>query len=234
MNTVHRPVPPPPGPPYRPDRVWYAAYGSNTDPARLRAYLAGGRPAGAARTHPGCREHTPPERSVPVELPGTLYFATESPVWTGGRAFLDPAPAPGAHPAGPVWACAHLITARQFSDIAAQEMYRPPGTDLDLTAVLRDGRDTLGPGRYETLVCPGGLDGIPVLTFTAPWRHAGVPVTAPSAAYLRHLAAGLLTARAWDLPAIARYLSRAPGAAGTWTPDRIEQLMTETEGTAGS
>ncbi|MGX2995866.1 histone deacetylase [Streptomyces sp. JNUCC 64] len=200
-------------------RVWYASYGSNMDTGRLAHYLRGGRPPGAARECPGCRDPSPPERSVPVLLPGGLYFATESPLWTGGRAFYDP-DAPTV-----LRARAHLVTARQFSDIVAQEMYRRPGTDLDLSAVLRDGRAALGSGRYETLVCPGALEGLPVLTFTAPWRAEDVEVTTPAAAYLRHLARGLLDTGAWDAADVARYLARAPGAAGHWTPRTVSELI---------
>ncbi|MFF8959094.1 histone deacetylase [Streptomyces sp. NPDC014894] len=189
------------------------------DERRLRYYIAGGTPPGSNRTYPGCRDGSPPERSVAVELPGTLYFATRSPVWTGGRGFYDP------DAGGQVLARAHLITARQFSDIAAQEMYRTPGPDLDLGTVLDEGRDVLGPGRYETLVCPGFLDGLPVVTFTAPWRMTDVAWVKPSAVYLRHLASGLLSAGVWDAGDIARYLSGAPGAAGAWTPDETARLM---------
>ncbi|WP_435177217.1 histone deacetylase [Actinacidiphila sp. bgisy145] len=191
--------------------VWYVSYGSNTHLARLHRYLAGGRPAGGAREYPGCRDATPPARSVPWELPGTMYFATHSPVWGGGRAFYDPA-APGR-----VLARAHLVTVGQFSDIAAQEMYAAPGRDLDLTRVLATGRDRLGPGRYETLVRAGSLDGVPLLTFTAPWAMAEVPWTVPSAAYLDHLAAGLREAGGWRDADIAHYLAGRPGAAGHWT-----------------
>lgn len=191
--------------------VWYVSYGSNTHLARLARYLDGGRPAGGARDYPGCRDATPPARSVPWELPGTVYFATHSPVWGGGRAFYDP-DAPGR-----ALARAHLLTAAQFSDIAAQEMYAEPGRDLDLTEVLATGRSRLGPGRYETLVRVGSLDGVPLLTFTAPWGMAEVPWTVPSAAYLDHLAAGLREAGGWRDADIARYLAGRPGAAGHWT-----------------
>ncbi|MYS64288.1 histone deacetylase [Streptomyces sp. SID5473] len=186
----------------------------------MRAYLLGGRPAGAARPTPGCRDPRPPERSIPLELPGRLHFATRSPVWSGGRAFWDP------DAGGTTWARAYLITLGQFSDIAAQEMYRTPGpgTDLDPAGALADGRAALGPGRYETLVCPGFVGGLPVLTFTAPWRCGEVPGVCPSAAYLRHLAAGLLDAGAWEASTVARYLAAAPGAEG-WTPERVAELM---------
>ncbi|WP_329278098.1 histone deacetylase [Streptomyces sp. NBC_00691] len=197
-------------------RVWYAAYGSNMHAERLRRYLAGGRPDPGARELPGCRDPRGPDRSVPVELDGQVYFAAESAVWTGGLAFYDP------DTDGTAWGVAHLLTAGQFSDIAAQEMYRRPGTDLDLAEVLATGRCEVGPGRYETLVCPGHIDRIPVLTFTAPWPMPPADgLRPPSAAYLRHLAAGLHEAGAWRPAAVADYLASRPGAAGHWTPEDV-------------
>ncbi len=203
----------------RPDRVWYAAYGSNTDLDRLAFYLRGGRPPGAARACPGCRDPRMPSRSVPVELAGVLYFATESPVWGGGRAFYDP------RADGRVLARAHLLSAGQFSDIAAQEMYRAAGVDLDLGAVLTDGRAVLGEGHHETLVCAGQIDGVPLLTFTAPWGVRDVRWVAPSAAYLRLLAVGLLAAGAWDTEAVAEYLAACPGATGHWSEQAVRELL---------
>ncbi|MGW0389475.1 histone deacetylase [Streptomyces sp. NPDC003042] len=203
-----------------PELVWYASYGSNMHMDRLSFYLAGGTPPGAFRSYPGCRDHRAPARSLPVELPGRLYFATESTVWTGGRGFYDPA-VPGR-----TRGRAHLVTAQQFSDIAAQEMYREPGTDVDLRAVLRSGRDELGPGRYETLICSGVLEGVPVLTFTAPWAMREVDWVKPSAAYVKYLAAGLLESGPWDERSIAGYLAQCPGAAGHWSADEIVDLLT--------
>ncbi|MEV6732706.1 MULTISPECIES: histone deacetylase [unclassified Streptomyces] len=202
-----------------PERVWYASYGSNMHMDRLAAYIAGGTPAGAARTYPGCRDRRAPERSLAVELQGRLYFATESAVWGGGRGLYDPT-APG-------WmrGRAHLVTVGQVSDIAAQEMGDEPGTDLDLTAALRHGRDELGPGRYETLICPGTIEDIPVLTFTAPWTLGEVDVLPPSAVYLRYLAGGLLESGPWEEQDIAEYLAACPGAAGHWTPEQVRELL---------
>ncbi|TDC61801.1 histone deacetylase [Streptomyces hainanensis] len=205
-----------------PSRVWYAAYGSNMSSARLGQYLRGGAAPGAARAHPGCRDPRPPERSVPVTLPGLLYFATESPVWGGGRAFYDPDRADEETPAR-----AHLLTAGQFSDIAAQEMGREPGTDLDLAPVRRAGaRLRLGPGRYETLLCVAELDGLPVLTFTAPWGSGDVAWRAPSAGYLRQLGAGLIEGRGWTAARAARYLASRPGARGQWAAPEVRALLT--------
>ncbi|MFF4182824.1 histone deacetylase [Streptomyces sp. NPDC001691] len=188
---------------------------------RLAHYIEGGRPPGAARSYPGCRDRRPPAVSVPVELRGALYFATRSSVWGGGRAFYDP----GAD--GRVFARAHLVSAGQFADIAAQEMYREPGDDLDLGEVLSTGRAVLGEGRYETLVCAGRHEGLPVLTFTAPWHLHEVTGLAPSAAYLRHLAKGLLETGHWDMREVTSYLAACPGATGLWSERAITELLAE-------
>ncbi|MFF4604746.1 histone deacetylase [Streptomyces sp. NPDC001339] len=218
--------------PGRTGRLWYAAYGSNMDPDRLACYLAGGRPGGGRRDCPGCRDASPPAHTVPVMLPGLLYFATESQIWTGGRAFYDPGRGrPGATEPCEIPAHAYLLTLSQFSDIAAQEMYRAPGEDLDLAEVLAHGRARLGPGCYETLVCTGLLDGHPVLTFTAPWSSTDgtVGLNPPAAAYLRHIAAGIVAAHGWSPHRAAAYLADCPGARGHWTAARIAALV----GTAG-
>lgn len=199
--------------------VWYASYGSNMHGDRFRCYLSGGIPEGGAIDLPGCRDHTAPLRSVPRLLPGILYFATESLTWTGGRAFYNP------DGPGETAVRAYLITAAQFADIVAQEMYRPPGVDIDLTEVVESGRVALGPGRYETLVRAGTLDGHPILTCTAPGRYTALPGNPPAAAYLRHLAAGLSESHRWPLERIAGYLATRPGADLRWTPESIVAVL---------
>ena len=200
--------------------VWYVSYGSNMCSSRLGYYLAGGTLPGTARTYAGCRDPRPPRRTSPATLPGTVYFALESTVWTGGTAFYDPT-APGSTAAR-----AYLLTAGQFADVVSQEMRRTPGEDLDLSPVLATGRAQLGPGRYETLVLAGHRDGCPLLTFTAPWGLADVRPAAPAAAYLTTLAAGLREAHGWTARQTAEYLAALPGARGAWRLREIEQLVT--------
>ncbi|WP_369183649.1 histone deacetylase [Streptomyces sp. Y1] len=187
---------------------------------RLMYYIAGGCPPGGARAYPGCRDRRPPRAALPVLLPGQLYFSLESKVWTGGMGFYDQTDD------GEMPARAYLITPEQFSDIAAQEMHEPPGRDLDLTLALEFGRFRLGPGRYETLVCPGQIDGYPVLTFTAPWRRVDAKVSRPSAAYLRNFASGLHEAHGWSAEETAAYLSARPGVAGAWSTEAIMDALT--------
>jgi hypothetical protein len=202
-----------------PDRVWYASYGSNMYAGRLRYYLTGGTPPGGRRTYPGCRNPDPPERRVPVMLPGGVYFALESAAWTGGMALYDP------ELDGEAAGRAHLVTPSQFADIAAQEMYRPPSGDLDLSRVVSSGRHRLGDGRYETLVCAGELDGYPVVTFTAPWRAEEVEWRPPAPAYLAFLAGGLHEAHGWTVGRLTAYLGSLRGVRGEWDPAELAALV---------
>lgn len=73
----------------------------------------------------------------------------------------------------------------------------------------------------------GTLDGLPVLTFTARWAHTDVPSAKPAAAYLRHLASGLLESHDWPVDRVAEYLATRPGAAGAWTAAEIAALVSE-------
>ncbi|MET8232912.1 histone deacetylase [Micromonospora sp. NPDC005298] len=211
------------------DAVWYVAYGSNMHAARLAWYIGGGCPPGGRRTYPGCRDPRPPSRTLPVSLPGGIYFAGESLAWTGGMAFYDPQ-LPGVAAAR-----AYLVTVEQFTDIAVQEMYRPTGDTADLVpatgaaidAAVADGRATLGPGRYETLVCPGSRDGVPMLTFTAPVPASAVRCRPPAPIYLGMIARGLRESHGWSAGRIVDYLARRPGIADGWSPDAVTALVVE-------
>ena len=191
--------------------VWYVSYGSNMSADRLACYLEGGRPPGGSRTNPGARDASPPARSVPVDLPGTLYFAGESPQWGGGVAFYD------HEKPGFAAARAYLVTGEQFADIARQEMYRIPQHGDPLEEVVLNpidgGRHTLGPGRYETLVEVGTYDDRPLLTFTSPHGADHVEHTRPSARYLAMLGDGLRESRGWDDDQVAAYFDSVLGRA---------------------
>ena len=189
--------------------VWYVSYGSNMSEDRLACYIAGGRPSGGSRTNPGCRDRTLPARSIPVDLPGTVYFAGESPQWGGGVAFYDHA-TPGRTAAR-----GFLVTAGQLADIAAQEMYRDPRAGDPLEDLVRrpipGGRHEIGPGRYETLVEVGRHDDLPLLTFTSAHGLDHVEHTQPSATYLAVLGTGLRESRGWGDEQVASYLGSVTG-----------------------
>lgn len=171
--------------------VWYAGYGSNMAAERFDCYLRGGIPSGGRWRYPGCRDRRPAHADRAVFLDGAIYFAGRSPTWGGGMAFLD-TDAPGRTPAR-----AWQITLEQFADVCAQEMRREPGSvEVPLDQLIATGRYRLGPGRYETLVHLGDLDGLPMITFTAPDRIQ--PPNPPSAAYLAMIVAGLCEAHGWS------------------------------------
>lgn len=189
--------------------VWYVSYGSNMAEARLSCYLEGGCPPGGSRPNPGARDPRPPRHSIGVELPGSVYFAGASTQWGGGVAFYD------HESPGPAAARAYLVTAEQFADIAAQEMYRVPDPEDPIEEIVLggldpelDGRHHVGPGHYETLVEVGEVAGAPMLTFTAPHGLDHVEHTEPSPAYLAMLGEGLREAHGWDDDEVERYFAR--------------------------
>jgi hypothetical protein len=202
-------------------QVWYASYGSNLSRDRFLCYLQGGRPEGASRSYPGARDRSTPADDRALTLPGEMFFGWESPTWGGGIAFYD------AAAAGTTLARAYLVTEQQFADVAAQEMHRTPGADLDLSHVLEHSRHELGPGRYEALHLVGELEGAPVLTFTTPDPTALQP-NSPASAYLRMIVRGLREAHGLSDGELAAYLLGRPGLQADWDATRIGQLVSET------
>lgn len=168
------------------DEVWYVSYGSNMCRSRLNAYLAGGSVAGSAVVEAGARDTTAPREARALRLPGQLYFADHSTRWFGGVGYYDP------DGAGEILARGWRITVEQLSDIIAQEMRRPIGTDLPWQRILEEKIVAVGPGSYETCVLLGHLDGIPMVTFTRPEVADNEQRSVPSADYLDMLAAGLV------------------------------------------
>ncbi|GAB4083989.1 hypothetical protein GCM10028784_06190 [Myceligenerans cantabricum] len=188
----------------RPHDVWYVSYGSNLSRERLTCYLEGGRPPGALRAQPGARDPRPPAEDRPVELAGSLYFWGESTTWVGATAFYD------HHTPGPTAARAYRVTVAQLTDIAEQEMHREPRSGTDLEAALTagfDGAYRAGPGRYETLVGAGTLDGLPMYTLTSPHRAHSAPHAAPSDPYLAMMRSGLAESHGWSRERIDAYLA---------------------------
>lgn len=185
--------------------VWYVSYGSNLSWERLNCYLAGGHPPGALRRQPGARDPRPPRDDRPVELSGRLYFWGVSTTWAGATAFYD------HHSPGPTAARAYRVTVAQLTDIADQEMHRAPGSGSALEAVLTQGFDgsyRAGPGRYETLVNAGTLDGLAMYTLTSPHGADTGPHGAPSEPYLAMMRAGLAESHGWSRERIDGYLGR--------------------------
>ncbi len=200
--------------------VWYASYGSNLCRDRFLCYVQGGRPDGASRHYPGARDPSLPTDDRAMTLPGEVFFAWTSPTWGGGIAFYD------ADGEGSALARAYRVTSQQFADVAAQEMRREPGEDLDLTHVMENARHELGPGRYEALHLVGELEGEPVLTFTAPDPSALEPEP-PAPAYLAMLARGLGESHGLSEPEVVSYLRERPGIGPGWDDERLGELVSD-------
>jgi hypothetical protein len=194
-------------------RVWYVAYGSNLHRARFNCYIAGGRPRGAGRTYLGCRDQSPPRKDVGIRLAGGLTFAGNSRVWTGGMAFYHP------HADGHVAARAYLLTFGQLSDVVAQEIRRPVGSNLSLGGASRQW--AMNSQTYETLLRLEDFEGLPMFTITSLRK---TDATAPSAPYLRVVLDGLGEAFGWTAHARAQYLLRASGVAPAWNANRLVEL----------
>lgn len=195
--------------------VWYVSYGSNMCLQRLQYYLSGGQPPDGLLNYPGCRDSSLPTRSMPLFVSGRLYFALDARAWTGGMAFLDP------YETGEIPARAYRLSIGQFSDLFAQEMCLIPGEDLDLTPIDAARRLTIGGGCYETIYSLGEFEGLPALTFSAPWRMREVRLNPPSDVYLKYIAAGVAEAHKWTNSEVAHYLISCPGVEGVLSHSQV-------------
>jgi hypothetical protein len=192
--------------------VFYAAYGSNLSAARFACYIAGGRAPGARRALPGARDRRRPESWRALRVPGHLHFSGHSQTWGGAPAFFEPAP-PAEHPDAEVFTRAWRLAWEQFEDVMAQENgRRPSALDVEPDALVEGFSVRAGPGRYDRLVYLGALDGLPVLTCTAPGPPEAVTAAAPSPEYLVHIITGLRETFDLGDAAVVDYLGRAPGA----------------------
>ena len=198
--------------------IWYASYGSNLNAERFSCYIAGGRPSGATRTYVGARDKSPPRDAVALKISYQLYFSGESRVWGGSPTLIDKNPVDGV--AG--LARAYLIGWDQFEDVVAQENGRPSASiDIDAHDLVPGFSRQIGPGRYENLLCPGRLNDMPVVTFTAPWSMSEVTPGPPSVGYLAILITGLREAHDLSDKELTSYLGSAPGC----FPDAVTDAL---------
>jgi hypothetical protein len=202
-----------------PDRreVFYAAYGSNLCARRFACYIEGGAAPGSDHVHRGARDRRLPNSWRALRLPGTLYFYGHARSWGGAPAAFEP-DASGSE----IFARAWRLGWDQLEDVMAQENGRATHpVECDPRALVEGYSVLAGPGRYDRLVCVGTLEGLPVVTFTAPGPLGSVMPAAPSRAYLAHIVTGLRETFDLGDPAIVDYLGAAPGA----TPDVVRAAL---------
>jgi len=171
--------------------AWYAAYGSNTDEARFRKYLA------------GCTQPCEPADSRPMTLDLPLYFAGTRTRWgEGGVAFLGPDREPTTATLARAW----LLPVDRIAEVGAQEnRLAIDRARLDLDEVVGAGIASVYEGWYDAWVACGELDDIPVVTLTASTMRA--PVTPPARAYVEVIARGLRTTHGMTRKDVASYLA---------------------------
>jgi hypothetical protein len=191
-------------------KVWYASYGSNLSYRnRFLCYIVGGRPAGAKRWNPGCRDKTPPSDIQPIPLNCELYFASYSDSWGGSPAFIRRGSRRSL-----THGRAYLITDEQFNDVVMQEN----GGEPDGTRIVPPFEQL---SRMDTYILPsnplygllwrvGNEGGSPVITFTT--ARNNLAIGSPSEPYVQIIAAGLKETypKMTDID-IARYLHQAEG-----------------------
>ncbi|GEM_PF-409616 len=191
--------------------VWYAAYGSNCDAARLAVYLRGGVLPETGEDHPGSAQAKPPRDWIPFTFPRALGFAGHSAAWGGAPAVLTTTPGLAL---GRAW----RLSWRQLEDLVAQENGRPH-QPLPLPAP----RLTVHPdGLYGSLERVGSLQRLPVVTCTTPPERMP-PAGAPSGPYLGVIGRGLLATYRLHPGRVAAYLAEASG--GTWSADDVRSWL---------
>jgi hypothetical protein len=152
-----------------------------------------------------------------------LSFYGYSRTWGGAPAFFEPA-LPDEHTGAEVFARAWRLAWDQLEDVLAQENGRhPDALDVEPGALVEGFSMVAGPGRYDRVICLGTLEGLPVLTCTAPGlpRSTIARPAAPSPEYLAHIITGLRETFDLEDPAIVDYLGRARGA----TPDLVRAAL---------
>lgn len=190
--------------------VWYACYGSNLALGRFRVYLEGGVRTKGSIEDPPCGAGAAIADHKPYMINRQLYFAGESSKWDGGAvAFLGTEPTEFPVTYGRIF----LLSFGQFRHVVQQENGGKPAT-IDYASTRT--RTTVSAGWYSELIPLGSVDGIPVMTLTAPPGRVDRPKKR-SEAYVRTILAGLAETFPWPilpLASAAAYIEEALSRSG--------------------
>jgi len=203
------------------EKVWYACYGSNLLKERFLCYILGGKPEGAKKTYPGCRDKTLPVDNEDFYICSELYFAKESANWdNGGIAFIRTIFEPQASTLARIY----LVTKGQLIDIARQETNTETDLSIDFDASVRN-RHYIFKDRswYGNLVYLGDQRDYPIFTLTN--ERDLQPVTKPSRSYLQTICRGIREAHAFDDLTILDYLETKKGIAGNYAREELLYII---------
>jgi hypothetical protein len=107
------------------DKIWYAAYGANLFPHRLNWYLHGGKAPTSSHWYTPCPDDRPIQARFAGKLPYRLYFARQSLIWGGSKAFIDRIPEPDTDKHAQ--AAFYLLSREQFEHVVWQETGKANG-----------------------------------------------------------------------------------------------------------
>jgi hypothetical protein len=189
--------------------VWYVAYGSNLGQERLQRYLTRGP------------DPTPPRADRPLHIGHPVFFAGESQVWGGGRAYVDHAAVTPTRTPARAW----LLTRGQWDDLHERESGADHTAGTDPDSLTEGEVRVVGEGRYDALIGLGRHAGVPVVTFTRPEPLDLASCTRPDPAYLRAIATGLAESHGLTPEEAAAYLASRPGMAGHWTVAEVRAAL---------
>jgi succinyl-diaminopimelate desuccinylase len=208
----------------RPEKVWYATYGSGIWREHFMHSITGQKSPDDLREYVGCTDKTPPTKEVFMSLPYRFYFAGNCPhhnkVGGGGCIFIDTKSDPAAN----TISRAYLIGADQFEEIVAQENFYKDRLTLPFAEATAKGRATIAGfgGEYNELIYCGERDGYPIFSVTAAKPEELSP---PSPNYVSMLCRGLSEVGSIDQQEAVNYLLGAPGVAGYYHKNDLNELF---------
>ena len=171
--------------------VWYVSYGSNMSAARFACYLEGGRPEGGSRAQPRRPRRAPaaPRRAGGLSPARSTSPASRRSGAAGWRSTTTRRRAPA--PRAPTWSPRSSSPTSPRRRCTGCPSPGDPLAEVVLGGLGGEGeRHHVGPGRYETLVEVGTLDGLPMRRSPRRTGWTAVPHTAPAPAYVAMLAPG--------------------------------------------
>jgi hypothetical protein len=203
------------------DYVWYASYGSNLNKERFLAYILGKKAPGCDRCEEGCKDKSLPKDDKQIIMPYELYFAKNSPKWSGGGVcFIGDKKSDDYRTLGRMY----LIAKEQFLDVVSQENGNIDCSKINFNDININGSYTFRKSWYGKIVNLGIVDGYPVYTFTS-YTDFSNELSKPSEEYLKCIIDGLKEAYELNAEEIAEYLVTKSGVKENYTTKETLKII---------